>query len=179
MEDYNLYTQLTNNAWGTTTTATTGNLAYNTADTATNTVTSTLDDWLKNYLDTTTTVTTATPNTVWSADNAWYNVYDNLQPFCNGTIEILESKKYFAELPMIKYKLQLLGYFGEYLKKGWPVIIGKYKDWIQITKEPGDFNTIEVIVPLHIRLQTGMKIAPLNQYDRKVENQEIIDYINK
>lgn len=106
-------------------------------------------------------------------------MYDNLQPFCNGTIEILESKKYFAELPMIKYKLQLLGYFGEYLKKGWPVIIRKYKDWIQITGTPSDYNTIEVIVPLHIRLQTGMKIAPLNQYDRTVENQEIIDYINK
>lgn len=179
MGNYILYTQLANGALATSASAATGNLTYNTA---TNTLTNTLDDWINSYVKTTSTATTANinNNAVWYDTNStWYNTYDNLQPFCNGIIQVLKSEKYFADLPMIKYKLQVSGYFGDYLKTGWPVIIGKYKDWIQITNLPSDFNTIEVIVPLHIRLQTGMKIAPLNQYDRKVENKDIIDYINK
>ena len=96
--------------------------------------------------------------------------------------KVISKTKVFAGIPKWRYVVQFdeLPNDGKYLNNGWPWIVEGCNDWIFINLCPDqNLKFVEFEVPLHVKISENDRIAPLNQYENKFENTDIIELVNR
>lgn len=113
--------------------------------------------------------------TVTWTDNS-YAAYDPYAGY--HTIIDVIKRKCFKGVPMYEYELTLdTQLLNRYCKQSWPLIIEGYNDWFFISKILNN-DRIVINTPMHVLLTTGLRIAPLNQYDVQFTNEYLINLVN-